>query len=165
MEGEGTDFPASWPMTHTEASAVGTGSWRLTFILAPAKVTLLLGSGLGQQTVLVGQHPDQCNKPCLERSQKKRQKRPHTTQGWCLDFTGGCGGFFFLLKKKKKENLFPIFFFFFVKMLKDLGKDFESLRKCNSISRYSCSEPGQLGLGESANQALWLGSGEAFGQI
>lgn len=106
-------------MTHTEASAAGTGSWRLMFILAPAKVTLLLGSGLGQQTVLVGRHPDQCNKPCLEGSQRKRQKRPHTTQGECLDFIGECGGFFFL-------SFFLtsfLIFFLFVKILKDLGKD------------------------------------------
>lgn len=81
--------------------------------MAPAKVTFLLGSGLGQQTVLVGQHPDQCNKPCLEGSQKKRQKRPHTTQGWCLDFTG-----------VGRRGALPFFFFFFASfLLKNLGKD------------------------------------------
>lgn len=91
-----------------EASAVGAGSWRLTFILAPAKVTLLLGSGLGQQAVLVGQHPDQCNKPFLEGSQKKRQKRPHTIQGWSMDFIGQCVGVFFLFSFFSL-NYFPYF--------------------------------------------------------
>lgn len=108
--------------THSTVSAVATGSWRLPFTLAPAKVTLLLGSGLGQLTVLVGRYPDQCNKLCLEGSQKKRQKKDHTELRvgvWIL--REGVWGFSFLFF----FLLFPPFliFFLFVKTLKDLGKD------------------------------------------
>jgi len=89
------------------------------FILASAKVTLLLGSGLGQQTVLVGQHPDRCNKPCLEGSQKKRQKKDHTqlrVGGWSLQ--EGVWGFSSLFFK-----LLSLFFSFLRKYLQTWGKD------------------------------------------